>query len=153
MSFSTGYLGDPKAIGSGEQKGLYNTILSAPAFEDNLVIGRFAKWDNDQLENMDNSATPVIAGVVMRSSTRAVEDDGLIDSEYYQKADYMREGLVTVDVVDGDTPAKFGVVYAHNDVAVPADYGKATTTSTNNVATTAEWIEEIDTNVWLIRLK
>jgi len=150
MTFSTGYLGDPVEIKAGELKGDNNIVLSAKTFEDSLKIGRFAKLDSGSLDNIDASATPVIAGVVTRNQARAVEDADVIDSEYYEYAEYLRSGLITVDVVTGDTPAAFGQVYVENQT--PADYGKATTTSTGNAQARAEFIEEVQTDVWLVRL-
>lgn len=151
MAFSTGYLADPSKVGSGERYGSVNIVLTAKTFEDNLLMGRFAKLDAGSLDNLDSSATPVIAGVVLRNAASPVEDGGAVDSDLYSQVEYMRQGLVTVDVKTGDTPAQFGTVYADNVTAL--EYGKATTTALNNIETTAEFIEEVKTGVWLIRIK
>lgn len=151
MSFSTGYLADPRGTSSGERYGSTNIILSATTFEDNLVVGRFAKLDTGSIDNMDASATPVIAGVVLRSAANPIESGSTIDADLFDHVEYLRQGLVTVDVVAGQTPTKFGSVYAENQTA--GQYGKATTVSSGNVATNAEWVEQVATNVWLVRLK
>jgi hypothetical protein len=61
----------------------------------------------------------------------------------------MRQGLVTVGIKEGETPAKFGTVYASN--AGDANDGLATATNTD-IEVSGEFIEEITDNVWLIRL-
>lgn len=136
--------------------GVINPNLSFKAdtyttFEDGLKIGRFAKLDAGSLDNLDNSATPVIAGVVMRDTNNAIQSGETYTTQgdgAFFEVDAISWGLVTVEVVDGDTPAKFGAVYACNDSATPADYGKATTTSTNNVEVSGYFNREIKTNVW-----
>lgn len=120
-------------------------------FEDGLIIGRFAKLDTGSLDNLDGSSTPVIGGVVLRNtnndiiqgSTFTTTGDGAVIS-----VDGITYGLVTVDVVDGDTPAKFGAVYAVNASGSGANFGKATTTSTNNVLVKGYFNREVKTNVW-----
>ena len=144
---------DMAAVSSGERVGDVNLIFCSVTFEKGLIAGRFAKLDTGSIDNLDNSATPVIAGVVLRDIANPIEDLSTFNTDNAVKIEYMRQGLCTVEVVTGDTPAFGGTVYAHNDVASATDYGKATTTSTNNVAVDAEFIEEIATNVWLIRLK
>lgn len=147
MAFSSDFSNDITKVKAGERWGNNNIILSTTVFEDKLVIGRFAKLDTGSIDNMDGSATPVIAGVVVRSAARAVEDDSVIDQTLYQQAEYVRNGLVTVDVKEGETPAKFGQVYVSN--AGDANDGMATATDTD-VLTGAEFIEEVSDNVWLI---
>lgn len=120
-------------------------------FEDGLVIGRFAKLDAGSLDNLDGSVTPVIGGVVLRNTnndiiqgnTFTTTGDGAVN-----EVDGITWGLVTVDVVDGDTPVKFGKVYAVNAAGSGADFGKATTTSTDNVEVKGYFNREIKTNVW-----
>ena len=153
MSFPTGALINAQNVSSGERIGDVNIILSSTTFENGLIVGRFAKLDTGSIDNLDNSATPVIAGVVLRDAANPLEDGATIDTDNATKVDYIRQGLVLVDVVTGDTPAFGGTVYAHNDAASATDYGKATTTSLNNVEVDAEFIEEYDTDVWLVRLK
>ncbi len=150
MAFSSEFVNDPERVGSGERYGSTNITLASTTFEDGLVIGRFAKLDSGSIDNMDGSATPTIAGVVLRSAARAVEDDDVVDASLYGQVEYMRQGLVTVSVKDGETPAQFGTVYASN--AGDADDGLATATDTD-IEVDAEFIKEVKSGVWLVRLK
>lgn len=120
-------------------------------FEDGLIGGRFAKLDTSSLDNLDGSATPVIAGVVEYRETKAVEDGNTYTNTgegATHQVNVITWGKVTVDLVDGDTPAKFGTVYAVNASGSGADFGKATTTSTDNVEVAGYFNREIKTNVW-----
>lgn len=145
--FATGLLGDPNEVGAGERYGTVHCILSATTFEDNLQIGRFAKLDTGSIDNFDGSATPVIAGVVMRNVANPIEDGSVIDSALYEQINYIRQGLVTVQVKAGETPTQFGRVYISN--AGDANDGLATATGTD-VDANAEFVEQVDTNVWLV---
>lgn len=149
MSFATGYLADPQNVGGGERFGLNDIILTAVDFEDNLKVGRFAKLDTGSIDNMDGSASPVIAGVVLRNVANPVEDGAVIDADLYSQVEYMRQGLVAVDVKAGETPSLFDRVYVSN--AGDANDGLATATNTD-VAVNAEFIHEIQSGVWLIYL-
>lgn len=153
MAFGTGYLSDPVKVGAGERFDPNSAIvLTARTFEDGLVVGRFAKLDSGSLDNIDSSSSPVIAGVVLRNAAGPVEDLSTIDGSLYSQVEYQRAGLVTVDVVAADTPAQFGDVFVKN--TNDADAGKATTVDDGTTeAANAEFIEEVKTNVWLIRLK
>jgi hypothetical protein len=152
MSFTTSVQTDPSQVGSGEVFGKSFDILTATTFENGLVQGRFAKLDAGSIDNVDLSATPVIAGVVKRSSVNKLESGAVIDSALYDQVEYVRNGYVTVDVVAADTPAQFGPVYVEN--LTTADLGKATTATTaGNVLMDAVFIEEVSTDVWLIRIK
>ena len=149
MSFGTGSIDDPQKVGAGERFGSNQLILTALDFEDNLVVGRFAKLDSGSLDNVDGSATPVFAGVVLRNVANPVEDAGAIDADLYDQVEYIRQGLVTVRVKVGETPALFGRVYVSN--AGDANDGMATTTvAADRLSVDAEFIEEIQTGVWLI---
>jgi len=147
MSFGTGQIDDPQKVGAGERHGQAQIIFTAVDFEDNLNVGRFAKLDTGSLDNMDGSATPVIAGVVLRNVAAPVEDGGAIDADLYSQVEYMRGGLVTVDVKTGETPTMFGKVYASN--AGDANDGLATANAAD-VPTNAEFIMEVQDGVWLI---
>lgn len=149
MAFATGSINDPQKVGAGERFGSTNIVLTETSFEDQLVVGRFAKLDTGSIDNMDGSATPVIAGVVLRNVASPVEDAGVIDGALFSSVDIMRQGLVSVEVKAGQTPVKFGAVTASN--AGDASDGMAL--AAGGIATGAEFIEEIKTNVWLIRLK
>lgn len=146
MAFNTGYLEDPSQVLAGTLFGGAHVILSEPTFEDGLKVGRFAKLDSGSLDNLDSSATPVIAGVVVRNVAGAVEDGQTIDAAYRSFADYARAGLIAVDVKSGETPAYGGAVYADNAT------GEATATDTD-IATNGEFIKELASGLWLIRLK
>jgi len=152
MAFPTGYESDHQRIGSGENYG-QGIVLSDNNFEDGLIAGRFAKIDTGSIDNLDASATPVLAGVVLRDIVMPVEDGEAYTSELYTKVDYQREGLITVQAVTGQTPSAFAAIYAENQT--PADYGKATTTAGGNVDANAEFIKVVDgtSDVWQIRLK
>jgi hypothetical protein len=145
MAFSTGYLDDPSKVGAGELGAGPYIALSTGTFEDGLKIGRFCKLDTGSIDNLDGSDTPTIAGVVLRNAAGPVEDAGTIDGDLYGQVQYIRQGLVTVDVKDDETPAAFGSVY------VDADTGEATATNTD-LETSAEFIEEITDGVWLINV-
>ncbi len=152
MSFPTGFKGDHQLVGSGENYA-QGIVLSSDSFENGLVAGRFAKIDSGSIDNIDSSASPVIAGVVLRDVAMPVEDGEAYDSSLYTKVDYQREGLITVQAVSGQTPAAFAAIYVENQT--PADYGKATTTSGGNADANAEFIKIVDSanDVWQIRLK
>lgn len=152
MSFPTGFKSDHQRIGSGENYG-QGIVLSDNTFENGLIVGRFAKVDAGSIDNLDASATPVLAGVVLRDIVMPVEDGEAYDSSLYTKVDYQREGIVTVQAVTGQTPTLFQAIYAENQT--PADYGKATTTSAGNADANAEFIKIVDgtNDVWQIRLK
>lgn len=144
-------LTDPLRNVAGEDRGLNNITLSSDTFEDGLIVGRFAKLDSGSLDNLDSSATPNIAGVVLRSAANAIEDGQTYDATLIKQVEYTRSGLVTIDVVAGQAPTAFGPVFASN--TDDANRGKGTTVDdATTEATNAEWIEEVASDVWLIRL-
>lgn len=152
MSFATGHLNDPATVVAGEEKSVWGLNIPFQSFEDGLKFGRFAKYDSAQLDNMDSSATPQIAGVVLRSQSRSAEDTDSVDSSLGYTVTTRLLGMVTIEVVSGDTPAKFGAVFASN--AGDSNDGKATTT---DVATTEStngifW-EDQGNDVWSVILK
>lgn len=148
MAFSTGLLNDPQGSGAGERWFGPPVIVTETTFEASLKIGRFAKIDTGSLDNMDGSATPVIAGVVLRNIANAIEDGAVIDASVSQ-VEYLRCGVVSVAVKSGETPTRLGRVYVSN--AGDASDGMATATATD-VAVNAEFLEELSTGVWLIHL-
>ena len=123
----------------------YTANYNAP-----LNTGEFAIIKSGNLANMDKTATPVVAGLVLQSMVNAIENGETFvktgEGAVYQ-VDVVSWGLATVAVKSGDTPAKFGAIYAVNS-GVDADLGKATTTSTNNVAVKGYFNREIKTGVW-----
>ena len=116
-----------------------------------LNTGKFAIITNGNLSNMDTTSTPVVAGLVLQSMVNAIENGETFvktgEGAVYQ-VDVVSWGLATVAVKSGDTPAKFGAIYAVNSGVVDADLGKATTTPTNNVAVKGYFNREIKTGVW-----
>jgi hypothetical protein len=101
-------------------------------WEEGLIPGRFVKYDAGSIDLLDTSATPVIAGVVRRKISSALENLtytklGIAPD---QVAEIVNFGFVSVEVLAGDTPARFQQVYAVNTAG--ANLGKATETATNN---------------------
>lgn len=103
-------------------------------WEEGLIPGRFAKYDTGSIDLLDASATPVIAGVVRRKISSALENLAYtkLGIAPDQVAEIVNFGFVTVEIPDGVTPARFGQVYAVNTAG--ANIGKATTVAANNVA-------------------
>lgn len=152
MPFATGHLDDMNKAGSGQLIGERNIVLSHVAFEDQLVVGRFAKLDAGSIDNIDASVAPVVAGVVLRDPAGALEDGNKVPAAYNSHIEVARTGLITVDVVAANTPAMFGAVFVIN--VAGADAGKATTLDdATTEPANAEFIEEIQSGVWSIRLK
>ena len=153
MAFTSAVLEESKKLGSGEvlRTRPFN-VEAFSTFEDGLVMGRFAKFDTGSVDNLDNSATPKIAGIVTRliggeTGVNTYRKTGaLVDTA----AELVTVGFATVDVVTGNTPARYGIAYAVNATGSGADFGKATTTSTNNVDSGYVFWEKVDTNVWLV---
>ena len=157
MAFTNTVKTEFDALGSGEVlRSKPSNVDTFETFEDGLIFGRFAKYDTGSLDNLDGSATPIIAGIANRDITQPTGTNTYDSTRLpagSQSADCITFGFATVDVVTGDTPAKYGVVYATNDGLVPADFGKATTTTLNNIATNWVYMEELQTDVWLIARK
>ena len=149
MSFATAYLSDPNRVQGGESFNEAGVDLSFETFEDGLRVGRFAKMDTGSVDNMDASVTPDLVGSVARNDANAVEDGSTIDSALYSQVSVRREGLMTVDVKSGETAPAIGTQIGAYNVA-DADVGLAL--ASGGIATTAEFIQEITTNVWLVRL-
>ena len=124
----------------------YTANYNAP-----LNTGKFAIIKTGNLANMDRTATPVVAGLVLQSVVNAIESGETFvktgDGAVYQ-VDVVSWGLATVAVKAGDTPAKFGAIYAVNSGLVDADLGKATVTATNNVLVKGYFNREIKSGVW-----
>jgi len=146
MAFSSSITQDVVQVGAGERWGSQNIILAEKDYVDGLKVGRFAQYKAGELTNLDGTASPVIAGVVLRNVASPIEYGAVFNKELVQQANYLRVGLTTVDVKDGETPTKFGAVYADNAT------GEATATDTD-IATGAEFIQEVKDGVWLILQK
>lgn len=140
---------DSPGLDAGEViAGHVNNTDGFITFEAGLKVGRFAKYDASSLDNLDGSATPVLAGVVKRNLT------GDLTKTVYDTEDDIAElcnfGYVTVDVTDAATPTKYGQVYTIN--ASGSDVGKATDDNTKLEVPGAIFWKEIKTNVWQVRI-
>jgi hypothetical protein len=149
MPFATGHLNDPVRVGAGERFGDNVIALSAQSFQAGLVVGVFARMVGTTLSNFDASATPNVAGVVLRNIAGPVEAGATIDATLTSSVEYVRSGMVTVQAKAGQTaPAMFAAVFADN---VALTTGQAMTSG--GVATNAEFIREERPGVWLVRLR
>jgi hypothetical protein len=153
MAFGSGFQNEIGKVGAGEIIGDVGVVSSYTTFEDGLKGGLFAKYNSatDGVELIDGSATPVIAGVVKREIMGAIEDAGTYNPENSIYADVIESGVVTVATVAGLTNTKFQPVYVSNQD--DTNDGKATNVAAGNVVVDAYFYEEIDSNVWSIRLK
>lgn len=149
MTFPSSAVSEIGKVGAGERQGSLLTVLAYASFEDGLKIGRFAKFADGRLDNMDGSATPVVAGVVLRDVGNSIENANEFKVADRGSVDAIRTGLVTVRVAVGQQPVRFQRVYASNDG--DANDGMATTVAnTNAIATSCEFVEEVQSGVWLI---
>jgi len=149
MPFNNTVLEDAPGLDAGEViAGHVSNTDGFTTFEDGLLVGRFAKYDAGSLDNLDSSATPVLAGIVKRNLT------GDMNKVVYDTEDDIAElcnfGYVTVDVVTGDTPVKYGQVYTMN--VDSSEAGKATDDNTKLEVPGAIFWKEIKTDVWEIRI-
>ena len=153
MGFPLEFTNDPQKAAGGELYGNNHTIFSAAKSEwlTGLNGGRFAISKAGIIQNADGTATPVLAGVVTRNPSGAVENDEAYTTDLASHVEYVRTGAVSVYVKAGEVaPDLFGNVYMSN--AGDADDGLATSTNTD-VLTQAEFIREETTGVWLVNLK
>ncbi len=119
-----------------------NFFITTSKFSQGIKTNKFASYNNGVL---GTGITGTLAGVVVRDITGSLEvgaDDDV--HPHTQHVTFVRAGVVSVDVLTGNTPAFGGLVYTDND-------GKATTNNAKTL-TNAEFIREIKTGVWLIRL-
>lgn len=152
MAFNTTVVTTPPDLMPGEFIAASPYNCSAfDVWEEGLVPGRFVKYDTGSIDLLDTSATPVIAGVVRRKISSALENLtytklGIAPD---QVAEIVNFGFVTVEVLAGDTPARFQQVYAVNTAG--ANLGKASETATNNVAVPGcVFWEAKRPNCWLV---
>lgn len=157
MAFPTRPTAGYEKVGAGERHGTNVVILSHERWQDGLVIGRFAHYNaaDDRIENMAGVDSPVVAGVVLRDVSNPVDAENDNDRAVYRWPDRGRmavdatcDGLVTVRVLPGDSPAKFARVYAVN---ADDDTAGMATTDDEAVPTGAIFIREEKPGVWLIR--
>lgn len=154
MAFENTILEDYIDLKSGEVfQSKPSNVESYATFENGLLQGRFCKYDTGSLDNLDASATPVIAGVSTRDLTQ-VSEKTTYDASTLPVGDLSAQacdfGFVTVDVTDTATPAKYGAVYAVN--AATAEAGKATDLNTQLLIAGAIFWEAKSENVWVVRL-
>lgn len=127
-----------------------HTVLSANKYVDGIAIGRFARIDATVgLTSFDGSATPKVAGVVLRD-LGATLDTATYSKPITETVEYARVGMVVVEAVAGQTATIFDDIHINN--VAGAEAGKARSDGTG-VAANAEFIKLVATDVWLIRLK
>lgn len=151
MSFETGFLTEAPNTGEGEKFGGAKIELSTPDFETGLKVGYFAQYLGTTLSNIDATATPKIAGVVMRDMGTAISSNATIDKSIESNAMFINQGLVSVVGLDTDTPLPLDTIFMIN--VAGATGGTATTTSTaSTVDTTAQYIRTLSDGKWLIKI-
>jgi len=155
MSFTNTTLQDNPDLGAGEViKASPHNVSAFELFEDGLVEGRFCKFDTGSIDNLDSSATPVIAGIARRKITGEI-GTGIYSTtgqEIDQVAEVINFGFATVTVTDAASPAKYDAVNVVNDGT--ADAGKATETAVVagiiSAGDVVFW-EQKAAGVWLVR--
>lgn len=112
-----------------------------------LNIGRIAQYKDGVLCNMDNTASPIIAGAVIRNVNNAIENgDTYIstgDGAVFQ-VDVLSQGLVYLALKDGDTPEIRGDVY----VIIDGDDAGKVTTDTTALKIKGYFNRPIGTGIW-----
>jgi len=155
MAFKNTVLQDNPDLGAGEfiAASPYN-VSAFELFEDGLVEGRFVKYDTGSIDNLDGSATPVIAGIARRKITGEI-GTGIYSTtgqEIDQVAEVINFGFATVTVTDTADPAKYDAVNVINNST--ADAGKATEAAVADGIISAGDVvfwEQKATGVWLVR--
>jgi len=156
MSFKNTVLQDNPNLGAGEfiAASPYN-VSAFELFEDGLVEGRFVKYDTGSIDNMDGSASPVVAGIARRKITGEI-GTGIYSTtgqEIDQVAEVINFGFATVAVTDAADPAKYDAVQFVN--ATSADAGKATDAAVASGIVSAGDVvfwEPKAAGVWLVRI-
>jgi len=156
MAFKNTVLQDNPDLGAGEfiAASPYN-VSAFELFEDGLVEGRFVKYDTGSIDNMDGSASPVVAGIARRKITGEI-GTGIYSTSGQaidQVAEVINFGFATVAVTDAATPAKYGSVQFVN--ATGADAGKATDAAVASGIVSAGDVvfwEPKAAGVWLVRI-
>ena len=129
----------------------YN-VSAFERFEDGLIEGRFCKFDEGSIDNLDATGSPVIAGIVKRKITGEI-GTGIYSTsgmEIDQVAEVINFGFATVTVTGTAEPSKYDQVYTVNADSV--DAGKATDSSTETIVKGAVFWEEKKAGVWLVRV-
>jgi len=152
MAFASGITNEIGVVGSGEIIGSAGVVSSYNNFEEGLKGGLFAKFNAGVVELIDGTADPVVAGVVKREISSAMEDAGTFKADNTIMVDVVESGLITVEVIGGLTINKFDAIYAYNG-ATTADLGKVTNDATDAVLVDGYFYKEINPTTWIIRLK
>ena len=159
MSFTNTTLQDSPDLGAGEviTASPYN-VSAFELFEDGLIEGRFCKFDGGQIDNLDASDTPIIAGIVKRKITGEI-GTGIYSTsgmEIDQVAEVINFGFATVTVTGTADPSKYDAVNVINTAT--ADAGKATDAAVSgttplNIISAGDVVfwEQKATGVWLVR--
>ena len=149
-AFSEGLTGQElQAVDAGEGFGTYPSAQSTyTTFQNSIAEGRFVKLDTGSIDALDNSATPLIAGVLLRNISGAIESNGLTDTTYQTSVQVIEDGYVTIDIQASAVPTALSQV---NSVA---DSGKVTQDSAfaDAIAVDAYFVREVKTGVWLIKI-
>jgi len=163
MAFASGIQTEIGTVGSGEIIGNVGVVSSYNSFEEGLKAGLFSKYNDGVVELIDGEADPIIAGVVKREVSSALEDAGTFKTDNTIMVDVVENGLVTVEIVSGLTINKFEPVYVYNNTdTATEDWGKATNHSTDkdsgdndvaNAVVDGYFYKEINPTTWVIRLK
>ena len=132
-----------------------HNVSTFEQFENGVIEGRFVKFDTGSIDQLDASATPVIAGIAKRKVTGEIGTG--VYSTTGQAIDSVAEvinfGFATVTVTDAATPAKYDAVNVIN--AATADAGKATDAAVAagiiSAGDVVFW-EAKSANVWLVRI-
>ena len=156
MAFNDTTLQDNPDLGAGEViKASPFNVSAFELFEDGLVEGRFVKYDTGSIDNMDGSASPVVAGIARRKITGEI-GTGIYSTSGQaidQVAEVINFGFATVAVTDAADPAKYDAVQFVN--ATGADAGKATdadvATGIVSAGDVVFW-EPKAAGVWLVRI-
>ena len=156
MAFKNTVLQDNPDLGAGEviKASPYN-VSAFEIFEDGLVEGRFCKYDTGSIDNMDGSASPVVAGIARRKITGEI-GTGIYSTSGQaidQVAEVINFGFATVAVTDAADPAKYDAVQFVN--ATGADAGKATdATVASGIVSAGDVVfwEPKAAGVWLVRI-
>jgi len=156
MAFKNTVLQDNPDMGAGEViKASPHNVSAFELFEDGLVEGRFVKYDTGSIDNMDGSASPVVAGIARRKITGEIGTGVYSTSGQAidQVAEVINFGFATVTVTDSADPAKYDAVNVINDGT--ADAGKATEAAVAagiiSAGDVVFW-EPKAAGVWLVRI-
>ena len=141
-------------VGSGEIIGNVGIVTTYTKFKEGLKGGLFAKFNSATggIEPIDGSDVSILAGVVKRDVTGAIEDTGTCTADNAVIVDVIEAGLVTVETSKSADIVKFDPVYIVNQGG--SEDGKATKDdASGNVLVNGYFYQKVDTNVWTIRIK